>query len=517
MNNYANKSLNIFKHTLPLTDKEKNIFSSVLPDDVQVNKPAHDIDPVHKLNFYKTKLNKFNTCKIKVEKGKSNNYVYIPRHYLPANKEWHNSIYAFNNNAIRLLSITDKTLLKLVKGYFNFYSHNLENNIKSPHLRKKARMLSTNRILTSKAELKHTNDKVIITIYIYNRQKKYYLNKIRKIDTIDNIDSLLTSNIKSLLTKRNGPWPSNLKMEIVKNKGLNMILKIDKQKKIVLGELQKKAKTDGNEFKNYETRYLKYYAIKSLRKEILSTYIKQLICFNQSKFQERYLKPLLSLVNRTYNKKIEFNFVNLKYLYLNSYIFSETLVTKLRNRNNKLLKVLKKSLLMFKLPSMDRWAVYNEIYNRKRTIQNLNIDSIISDSLHTGINTHSQDILESLLSNVNASYPISNLKDYKTYEAQGLMHFNYPYYMLNSLWKIMKNKYVTGIRVEAAGRLSKRNVASRSLFKLRYIGNIKNMDSSYKGLSTVLLRGYEKSNLQYTKLKSHIRIGSFGIKGWISS
>lgn len=77
----------------------------------------------------------------------------------------------------------------------------------------------------------------------------------------------------------------------------------------------------------------------------------------------------------------------------------------------------------------------------------------------------------------------------------------------------MKNKYVTGIRVEAAGRLTKRNVASRSLFKLRYIGNIKNMDSSYKGLSTVLLRGYEKSNLQYTKLKSHIRIGSFGIKG----
>jgi len=186
-------------------------------------------------------------------------------------------------------------------------------------------------------------------------------------------------------------------MEIVKNKGLNMILKIDKQKKIVLEELKKKTKTDANEFKNYETRYLKYYAIKSLRKEILSTYIKQLICFNQSKFQERYLKPLLSLVNRTYNKKIEFNFVNLKYLYLNSYIFSETLVTKLRNRNNKLLKVLKKSLLMFKLPSMDRWAVYNEIYNRKRTIQNLNIDSIISDSLHTGINTHSQDILESLL------------------------------------------------------------------------------------------------------------------------
>nr|YP_010632387.1 ribosomal protein S3 [Lepraria finkii]WBP63105.1 ribosomal protein S3 [Lepraria finkii] len=517
-NNCVKQNLNVSKDAVPFTEKKKNTFANVLPNNVQLNKPAHDIGSVYNLNLFKTKLKKDNTYKIKVEK--SNNYVGKPRHYLPANKEWHNSIYAFNNNnAIKLLPANDKTLLKLVKSYFNFYSRKLEKKIKSPRLRKRGRRLSTNRILTSKAELKHTNDKVIITIYIYNRQKKYYLNKINRIDTIDHMDNLLTKKIKSELAECDGPWPSNLKMKILKKKGLNMISKIDKQKKIVLRDPNKKTKTDSNEFKNYETKYLKYYAVKSLRKEILSTYIKQLISFNQSKFEERYLKPLVNLVKRTYNKKIEFNLVNLKYLYLNSYIFSETLVTKLRNRKNKLLTVLTRSLLMFKLPSMDRWAVYNEIYNRKKRLQNLKIDNIISNSLDIGqnINTQNEDIVESLLSNVSTTDPIYNLKDYKTYGTQGLMHFNRPYYVLNSIWKTIKNKYVSGIRIQVAGRLTKRNTAARSLFKLRYKGNIKNMDSSYKGLSAVLLRGYGKSNLQYTRLKSHIRIGSFGLKGWVSS
>ena len=72
---------------------------------------------------------------------------------------------------------------------------------------------------------------------------------------------------------------------------------------------------------------------------------------------------------------------------------------------------------------------------------------------------------------------------------------------------------MSGVRVEAAGRLTRRNTADRSLFKLRYKGNIKNMDSSYKGLPSVLLRGHARSNLQYTNSKSKIRIGSFGLKG----
>ena len=83
----------------------------------------------------------------------------------------------------------------------------------------------------------------------------------------------------------------------------------------------------------------------------------------------------------------------------------------------------------------------------------------------------------------------------------------------NSVLSSIKNKSITGIRIEAAGRLTRRNTAERSISKLRYKGNLKNMDSSYKGLSSVLLRGHAKSNVQYTKLKSKLRIGSFGLKG----
>jgi hypothetical protein len=78
---------------------------------------------------------------------------------------------------------------------------------------------------------------------------------------------------------------------------------------------------------------------------------------------------------------------------------------------------------------------------------------------------------------------------------------------------IIKNKTITGVRLEAKGRLSKRHTASRSVHRLRYKGSLKNRDSSYKRLSTIILRGNTKSNLQYTKLNSTARIGSFGIKG----
>ena len=77
----------------------------------------------------------------------------------------------------------------------------------------------------------------------------------------------------------------------------------------------------------------------------------------------------------------------------------------------------------------------------------------------------------------------------------------------------IKNKSITGVRLEAAGRLSKRHTASRSVFKLRHKGSLKNIDSSCNKLSSLMIRGNIKSNIQYTNINSVIAIGSFGIKG----
>jgi hypothetical protein len=77
---------------------------------------------------------------------------------------------------------------------------------------------------------------------------------------------------------------------------------------------------------------------------------------------------------------------------------------------------------------------------------------------------------------------------------------------------------VAGVRLEAKGRLGKRSsAASRSVFKVKWKGSIKNWDSSYKKLSSVMLRGHAKSNVQYTVINSKTRSGAFGLKGWISS
>jgi hypothetical protein len=83
----------------------------------------------------------------------------------------------------------------------------------------------------------------------------------------------------------------------------------------------------------------------------------------------------------------------------------------------------------------------------------------------------------------------------------------------NNLFKSLKYRHVSGFRLEARGRLTRRYTASRSASKLRYEGTLMNIDSSYKGLSSVILKGNLTSNLQHTKLKSKTRIGTFGIKG----
>ena len=472
--------------------------------------------PTDMLNVFNARLKKDNTQKVKLK----NNYNYIgkPRHYPPANKEWFNSIYVYNNKTIKLLPTLDKVTFKLVKSYFNFYSRKLEKKIKLRRLRARGRRLSINRILISRAELKHTNDKVVVTIYAYNRQKIYYFNKIIRI-AIKNFVNDSTIKKKSLKIQSKVKKHKKLALKtlgLFSSDSFSSSFTKDEEKSNE--EENNKKKLLNNKFKKYETSYLKHYVMRSMRKEVLETYLWQLVSFNESKFEKKYLLPLTSLVTRVYNKKVEFNLVNLKYLYLNSYIFSDTLVTKLRNRKNRLLRVLKTSLLMFKLPSIDRLALYEEIYNRKRKLQNLKVDNTTANfiSLKSNIKSQFNDLLEGSLLNTDTQNSISKLKDFKLHYPR-LIYYNYPFFILNTILKSIKNKTVSGIRLEVAGRLTRRNRADRSLFKLRYKGNIRNMDSSYKGLSAVLLRGYAKSNLQHTKLKSRIRIGSFGLKGWVSS
>ena len=400
------------------------------------------------------------------------------RHYPPANKEWFNSIYAYNKNTTKLLPVADKVIIRLIKSYFNLYSRKLEKKIRSRRLSRKMKRLTTRRIMVSRAELKHSSDKVTITLYIYNRQKIYYLNRIKKIATLDLL------NLESF----------KVKMKLLKTKALMVISKVRKEKDFLLKTL----KLDNKSFKIYEKNYSKLYAKKSLQKEIFFLYFKQIILLNRSKFYNTYLLPLKVRMSKIYNKKVEFNFVSLKHLQLNSDIFTHILANKLRFRKNRILKVLKASMRAIALPSPNRILYLR--HSKQDKLQEFKLSNLLLNNF----DLKNEDSNKNVLSAINNMRYLPITKN----SSNDIKDF-----VLNSI----KHKSMSGIRIEASGRLSRRITAARSVFKFRYLGGLKNIDSSYKGLSSVLLRGHFKSNLQYTRLKSKTIIGSFGLKSFMSS
>jgi hypothetical protein len=67
----------------------------------------------------------------------------------------------------------------LIKSYFNLSP--LYKNKKSTRVETRFKRLSLNRILVSRAEMKHTNSKVIITVYLYNKNKKFFIYKLKNL------------------------------------------------------------------------------------------------------------------------------------------------------------------------------------------------------------------------------------------------------------------------------------------------------------------------------------------------
>lgn len=424
-------------------------------------------------------LNKNNNNSITECNNKKNNIDYN-RHFPPTNIEWSNSIYTYNKNSNRYLPFIDKMIITLIKCYFNLFSTKHENKINSLNKSIKLRRLSINKIFVSKVESKHTSSKVIITIYVYNRQKKYFLNKIQKIDKIVQLN--------------NTNFIQKIKLEII-----SIIEQVNKEKKLLAEKFEWKGYEN---FNSYEEIIIEDFIKKSLEKEMLKIFYENLLYFNKSKFENTYLLKLKYLISQFYNKKVEFNIVNLEYLYLNSDILSESIALKLRKRSNRLLQVLKTSLNMVKLPSIDKLSVSNNL-NKIKYDKTLSLNNIQN--------------LNTLLQVFFKKYKYQNIDEFNTLLQEIFPFFSKKEDIQNSVLNCIKHKSISGIRLEVTGRLTRRLTAARSIFKLKYKGSLKNIDSSYKGLSSVVLRGHVKSNIQYANINSKTRNGSFGVKGWVSS
>lgn len=407
------------------------------------------------LNIIKSKLK--NTHKKKVLNDE--NISFYNKDFVPAVRDWKNSIYVYNKNTISLIPVASRLVMKLIKGYFNSYNLNIESKLRSSRLRRRNRKLSTNKIFLSEGEFKHTNDKVNITLYVYNKQKLNYLSKLRKRYT------RLFNNIRFIK-----------KLQLIRSQGMN-----------ILSQQQNKSKTLTNVLPQYNSKvfkiqniYYKTYIKKSIKRLKYYMYYKQLLYINKAKFENSYIQGLIDLIKKIYKKNIEFNIINLKYLYFNSDIYTQPMVLKLRK---------KRELL---------WYLRELVKKAKIKKVNLNGRSKYYFNLENLFNINNIDTTNNLL---------NKLMQYNKKNSDNLKKV-----ILDDI----KYKRVSGVRLEAAGRLTKRYTASRSQYKFKYKGNLANTYTTIQGYPSSLIRGNEKPNLQYTKLNSKSRIGSFGVKGWVS-
>lgn len=86
-------------------------------------------------------------------------------------------------------------------------------------------------------------------------------------------------------------------------------------------------------------------------------------------------------------------------------------------------------------------------------------------------------LLELLAKKMLLRKPVSSLSSLKNLDKRVYLSTG----LLNHVLAHLKHKNMAGLRLEAKGRLTKRFTASRSVFKIKWRGSLKNIDSTYRG------------------------------------
>lgn len=418
--------------------------------------------------------------------------------------------------------------MSLVKSYFNFYFKNKKSNKKaqksskkgkqniSRRKRSRSRGLSAKKIFVAKGDLKHTSSKAVITLYFYNTEKKFLIRKIKKqifdlyrpnkrlkrfINMDRNNKEIITYNrpfsLKEYLRIPNHytDYVTLFKKSFVEklckyfdltNKHIYLISNLVESK--VLSEDEKllifKRKLNSLiriKYPDY-TDYMRKVKLHYLNK--LTICIK-LLTLNQIKFKHAFLLKLRYLVSQIYNKNVVFNLVNLKKMHLNSDIFTQAVSLKLKNRENRLYRVLKKSLNKVKLPNISiikEKSLAQGSGNKNNNEQLLNkMRNLKINSLFTFDSAFAQrDPLNKLLLNIFpytldqqilATPEAGNLKkEIKSRRSLASVfeeRNERPVSLRNYILRSLKHMKMRGIRIEAKGRLTRRFTASRSVFKMK--------------------------------------------------
>lgn len=581
-------------------------------------KTLNQINKINTINLNDKELNKKATGKVK--------------HSPVSINEWKNVVYSYNKHDIKNIPLKTKIIDKVLQNYFNLmFIYGVENNNnirRTIHKNSKKMKRSLNKVLLSKSEIKHTNNKSIINIYTLNNEKKTLKNKLFRLNLETKISSLyklynntrnkylnnfnekvkssnlLNKNIivqeilrkKMLSNKRNFlstisklrnnkrkiklykikkynskklfyykdklilhilnkkhfvrnifffsflKWALLLfRFNVVINKSNkynmffvtvkkadkvdllkirmtkdNFIKHIESVNSLLLSLLIKSMDRSTRNrsiislFKFFKEKYYSKYVKLRLKKEITALIKLNLLNINNLKFNQ--LVPKLKvLLSNILNNKIELNIINLKYLYMNTDMFTQAIATKLKTKTSRLLLILKRSLRLINMPkhinilenrTYDNKVNFIKNYSATDRYKNFKIDSFKSIEENSG----NSDLLNTVISNI---FYKANIRKNLSFKFDAKRIFN------NNILNTIKHKWTKGVRLEVKGRLTKRYTASRAVFKYVYLGNLR--DNSNELSKSFMIRGDNRSNLSYSFTPSKKRIGSFGVKGWIST
>jgi hypothetical protein len=438
----------------------------------------------------------------------------------------------------------------LLKSYFNskrkHKPFNPKRHKKEKPLLPRLRRLSGQRLFIGKGDLKHTSSRVIITFYVYNTESMFLARKLMQltfglgafIETKIKLKKTVTKdsegNIKITYNRlfnlreyknwrKHYEWYLSDMISLI-NKQSSKLKAINKYYMILRSLVLAKILTNDQIYLMFNKKAQSFFPnnFPSFYSQITvagKEYIKnwdlyfKLLQDNKLKFDRVFMSQLINLVQQIYNKKVELNIVNLKKMHLNSDIYTQAVSLKLRNRDNNLYKVLKASLRKIKLPVIRK---INEI-QKKAVKEEFFVNRIRNNTISTMFsikNKKTKNINDRLQNLLLKFYPLAdNLKINVLKRSNKKRYVSLENFVIRSL----KHLNLRGIKVEAKGRLTRRFTASRSVLKRKWKGGLKNVDSSFKGLSTIMLRGIVKSNLQYSTISSKNRNGAYGVKGWVSS
>ncbi len=355
-------------------------------------------------------------------------------------------------------------------------------------------------------------------IKVFYIKRVYFFKKLKNVDIVKRVYSLnALKKINIILLGIFSPISSSFLSSKERKEKEGSVTLIPCNSRTILNQEEKQIVSL---FKEFNNKYLALVMNNIFVKEALSIQYLHILSINSFKFT-KLLPNLKIFINKIYNKKLQVNLVNLKYLYLNSDIFMDAVAIKLRNKKNNLLRVIKRALRLVKIPT-------KFIKVRSAKHENKSVSENINRLNLKDLNDSDYIILKEMFSH-NTNRILSNYSSWNLGLRLGIKKLLEIKAKRENSLNSLKYKWVTGVWLEGKGRLTRRFTASRSLFKYKYKGNLKNMNNSKeidyskdadflkRTPSTVMLRGQIIPNVQYTYNKSKRRIGAFGVKGWISS